>query len=88
MEMIRKERIVRHGISDVDSSGGGGALAVAVELEDVDVVGETVQQRTGQQLGAKDAGPLLEGQIAGDHPAAALVTLTERIEEQLSTGEA
>ena len=42
------------------------AVAVAVHLQDVDVVGEAVEQGSGKALGAKDLGPLLEGQVAGD----------------------
>ncbi len=54
-------------------SGGVGGLAraalcepiaVAVHLEDVDMVGEPVEQSAGQALGAKGLGPFFEGQIA------------------------
>ena len=41
-------------------------IAVAVQFEDVDVVGQSVEQRTGQPLGPEHAGPLVEWQIAGD----------------------
>jgi hypothetical protein len=37
------------------------AEAVAIHLQDVDVVGEPVQQSAGQPLRAKDLGPFLEG---------------------------
>ena len=40
--------------------------AVAVHLEDMDMVGEAIEQRAGQPLGAEHAGPLIEGQVAGD----------------------
>jgi len=55
-------------------SGAGGAAftpavleaeAVAVHLQDVDVVGEAVEQSAGEPLGAEDFGPLGEGQVAG-----------------------
>jgi len=42
------------------------AIAVAVHLQDVDMVGEAVEQSTGEALGTEDLGPLLEGQVAGD----------------------
>ena len=42
------------------------AIAVAVHLEDVDVVGEPVEQGARQPLGAEHAGPFVERQIAGD----------------------
>jgi hypothetical protein len=41
------------------------AEAVAVHLQDVDMMGEPVQQCAGETFGAEDLGPLLEGQIAG-----------------------
>jgi hypothetical protein len=37
------------------------AIAVAVHLQDVNVVREPVEQGSGEPLGAKDLGPLLEG---------------------------
>ena len=52
---------------------GGGALpavletvAVAVHLQDVNVVGEPVKQSAGEPLGAEHVGPLVEGQVGGD----------------------
>ena len=57
--------------------------AVAVELEDVNVVGEAVEQRSGQALGGEHAGPFIEGQIAGNDDRAALVALAEDLEQQL-----
>jgi len=59
------------------------AVAVAVHLEDVDVVGEPVEQSAGQALGGEHAGPLVEGQIAGDDGGTALVALAEDLEQQL-----
>jgi hypothetical protein len=47
--------------------------AVAVELEDVNVVGKAIEQRAGQALGGEHAGPLVEGQVAGDGNRAAWV---------------
>ena len=60
--------------------------AVAVELEDVNVVGETIEQRTGEAFGGEHAGPLVEGQVAGDDNRAALVALAEDLEQQLGAG--
>ncbi len=62
------------------------AEAVAVHLEDVDVVGEAVEQCAGEALRTKDLGPLGEGQVAGEHGRAALVALAEHLEEQLGSG--
>ena len=50
-------------------------VAVAVHLEDVDVVGEPVEQGTGKALGGEDAGPLVERQVRCDDGGAALVAL-------------
>src|SRR5882757_4552041 len=61
-------------------------IAVAVHFEDVDVVGQSVEQRTGQPLGPEHAGPLVERQIAGDDGGAALVALAEDLEQQLAAG--
>jgi hypothetical protein len=41
------------------------AIAVAVHLQDVNVVGEAAEQGSGKTLGAKDLGPLLEGRLKG-----------------------
>ena len=39
------------------------AAALAVHLENVDVVGEAVEQRPGEALGAEHLGPLVERQV-------------------------
>src|SRR5215472_5445476 len=62
------------------------AIAVAVHFEDVDVVGEPIEQRAGQPLGPEHAGPFVERQIGGDNDRAALVTLAEDLEQQLRAG--
>ena len=41
----------------------GKTVAVAVHLEDVDVVGQPVEQRVCQALGAEHGCPLVEGQV-------------------------
>src|SRR4029077_9345750 len=61
-------------------------IAVAVHFEDVAVVGQSVEQRTGQPLGPEHAGPFVEWQIAGDDGGAALVTLAEDLKQQLGAG--
>jgi hypothetical protein len=55
--------------------------AVAVELEDVNVVGETIEQRASEALRGEDAGPLVEGEIAGNDDRAAFVALAEDLEQ-------
>src|SRR5215469_15271020 len=56
------------------------AVTVAVHFEDVDVVGQPIEQRAGQPLGAEHTGPLVERQIGSDNNRAALVTLAEDLE--------
>jgi hypothetical protein len=61
-------------------------IAVAVHLEDVDVMGEPIEQGARQALGAEHGGPLVERQIAGDDGGATLVALAEHLEQQLGAG--
>ena len=37
--------------------------AIPVHFEDVDMVGEAIEERSGKPFRAKDLGPLVEGQI-------------------------
>ena len=62
------------------------AVAVAVHLQNMDVVGEPVQQRPGEPFGAKHVGPLVEGQVGGDQDGAPFVVLAEDLEEQFRAG--
>ena len=55
-------------------------------FQDVDVVGEAVQQRAGQSLRSEHLGPLVEGQVGGHQDGAALVALAEDLEEQFRPG--
>ena len=41
-------------------------VAVAVHLQDMDVMGEPVEQCTGEPLGTEHAGPFIERQVRGD----------------------
>ena len=47
------------------------AIAFAVQLKDVHVVGEPIEKRAGQAFGAKGFRPFIEGQVAGDPCSAA-----------------
>ena len=60
--------------------------ALAVHLEDVDVVGQAVEDGAGQAFRAEDLGPLVEGQVRGDDHGSALITLGDDLEQQLGTG--
>ena len=62
---------------------GGQPEAFAVHLEDVNMMGEPVEQSAGEAFGTKDRGPFIKGQIAGDQGGTALVTLTEHFKQEL-----
>ena len=53
------------------------SVAVAVHLQDMDVVGEPVQQRAGEAFRSEHLGPLVERQVGGDQDGAPLVALAE-----------
>ena len=53
------------------------AVAVAVHLQDVDVVGEPIQQGSGQSLRPEDRGPFVEGEVGGAQDGPALVALAD-----------
>ena len=61
-------------------------IAVAVHLEDVDVMGETVEERAGQAFGAEHLGPFVERQVGGDQGGAAFIALAEHLEQKLGAG--
>jgi len=46
--------------------------AVAVHLEDVNVVGKAIEQCASKTFGGEHPDPLVEGQVAGDDNRAAL----------------
>ena len=85
---------VRRRGQDAGAAAGGRAgflavfeaIALAVELQDVDVVGQSVEQRARQPFGAEDLGPFVEGQIRGHQRGRLLVALGEDLEEQLGAG--
>ena len=44
----------------------GETIAVAVHFQDMDVMGEPVEQRAGEPLGTEHAGPFVEREVRGD----------------------
>jgi len=42
------------------------AVGVGVHLQDVDMMGDAIEQGAGEPLGSEDLGPLVERQIAGN----------------------
>ena len=62
------------------------AVAVPVHFEDVDMVSEAIEERSGKPFRAKDLGPLVEGKVGGDRSRAPLVALTEDLEQKFRLG--
>ena len=60
------------------------AVAVAVHLQYVDVMGEAVQQRAGEAFRSEHRGPLIEGEVGCDQDGAPLVALAEDLEENFT----
>ena len=61
-------------------------VALAVHLQDMDVVGDAVEQCAGEALAGEDRGPFLEGQVRGHDGCAVFVAAAEDIEQQLASG--
>ena len=59
---------------------------LAIHLQDVDAVGEAVQQRSGETLRSEDLGPFVERQVGGDQDGAPLVALADDLEEEFRPG--
>jgi len=55
----------------------------SLHIEDVDVVGQAVEQCPGQSLGGEDAGPFLEREVRGDDGGTAFMSLAECLEQKL-----
>ena len=58
------------------------AVAFAIGFEDMDPVGEPIQEGAGEAFAAHDFGPFLEGQVGGDDHRTALIGLADDIEKQ------
>lgn len=75
-----------------NSAAGAGSVAVSeppaviAGLDDVTVVGEPVEERSGHLGVAEDAGPFAEGQVGGDDHRGALVEFADKMEQALATG--
>ncbi len=61
-------------------------VAIAIHLKNVDVVGEPVEQRTGEPLGAEDRRPVFKGKIGRHDDRAPLVALAEDLEQKFGAG--
>ena len=59
------------------------AIAAAFDDEDLDVVGQAIDQSYGARGVGEDGVPVLEGQIGGDEQGAVLVAAADELEEQV-----
>ena len=55
-------------------------IAVAIHFQDMDMVGEAIQQSSGQTFRAEYLRPLIERQVGGHQDRAPLVALAEDFE--------
>lgn len=68
------------------SGTGLEAPALVAGLDDVAVVGDTIEQR-GRHLGiAEDCGPFPEGEVGGHDDRGAFVEAADQVEQELATG--
>ena len=59
------------------------AIAPALEDEDLDVVGESVDEGDGARGIGEDGVPVLEGQVGSDEQGAVLVAAADELEEEV-----
>ena len=57
------------------------AETLPVHLQDMDMVGQAVEEGPGEPFGAKDLGSLVEGKVGGSQDRAAFIALAEDLEE-------
>ena len=62
------------------------AVGLAVHFQDMDMMGQAVEERAGQTFLAERGGPLVERQVRGDDGCTALVALADQFEQQLGAG--
>ena len=61
-------------------------VALAVQLQNMDMMREAIEQRAGQALIPEDARPFLERQIRRNDSRAAFMTLAEYLQEDVGAG--
>ena len=64
----------------------GKSAGRTVHLQDMDVVGETVEERADEARVAERGGPFVEGQVRGDDRGAALAALADQLKQQFRPG--
>ena len=61
-------------------------IALAIAFENVDVMGEPVQECPGEAFRAEDLGPFIEWQVRCDQDRTSLVSLREDFKEEFGAG--
>jgi hypothetical protein len=70
---VAKEALRPRGAAGVVSLGAAfaaallEAVAIAVHLQDVDMMGKAIEEGSSETFRAENLGPLLEGQVRSDH---------------------
>ena len=64
----------------------GEPVTLSVHLQDVNVMGEPIQQRAGQPLRSESLGPFVERQITGHQRGAAFIAPAEDLKQELRPG--
>src|ERR1700739_3434495 len=57
-------------------------VALTIHLQDMDMMGEPVEQGASEPFRAEDGRPFIERQIAGNHRCTTFIALAEYLEEQ------
>ena len=63
-----------------------GAEAFSVLFQNMDVMGQPVEQCTCEALRSKGAGPFIERQVGGDDDRAPFIALGDGLEQQYGAG--
>ena len=61
-------------------------VTLAVHFQDMDMMSQPIEQRSGKTFGAEYLGPFVEGKIAGDQRGAPLVTLAKDLKQEFGAG--
>lgn len=72
--------ISAEGTAGLSGAALGEAVAVAVHLENVDVVGDAIKQSAGQALGSERFRPFVKRKISGNQGGTPFVTLRDQFE--------
>jgi hypothetical protein len=78
--------VFRGGSVGLSGAALSETIVVAVHLEDVDVVGDAVEQRAGETLGSQCFRPFVKRKVAGDQGGSAFIALRDQLSVQINIG--